>query len=141
MTANPFFDTNVFLYAAAANLPAVDRHKRPIAFDLVSGDPFSVSGQVLAEFYTRIVGKFAATPEHASAWIERMAEYNCVPVDQAIVEEGISYSRRYKISYWDGAIIAAAHQAGSATLYSEDLNDGQRYGEVTVVNPFKPQSH
>lgn len=141
MTPNPFFDTNVFLYAAANDLPAVDRHKRPIAIELVSRDPFSVSGQVLAEIYSRMVGKFAATPDHAAEWIERIAEYNCVPVDQAIVEEGLANSRRYKIAYWNGAIIAAAHQAGSATIYSEDLNDGQRYGEVTVVNPFRPRPH
>ncbi len=46
-------------------------------------------------------------------------------------------SERYKISYWDGAILAAAEQLGAPILYTEDLNDGQTYGSVTVINPFK----
>lgn len=31
---------------------------------------------------------------------------------------------------------AAAKQMGCQTLYSEDLNHGQVYDGVTVVNPF-----
>jgi predicted nucleic acid-binding protein len=50
-------------------------------------------------------------------------------------------SRRFKTSYWDGAIIAAAHAAGATLLISEDLNDGQTFGNVTVVNPFKNMAH
>ena len=37
----------------------------------------------------------------------------------------------------DAAIIAAARELGCQTVYSEDLNDGQTYDGVTVVNPFK----
>ena len=40
------------------------------------------------------------------------------------------------ISYWDAAILAAARALGSETVYSEDLNAGQRYGRVQVINPF-----
>jgi predicted nucleic acid-binding protein len=46
-------------------------------------------------------------------------------------------SQRYRISYWDGAIVAAAEALGARTLYSEDLSDGQRYGPVRVENPFR----
>ena len=44
---------------------------------------------------------------------------------------------RHQISYWDAAIIAAAEALGAREFYSEDLNDGQMYGSVRVVNPFK----
>jgi predicted nucleic acid-binding protein len=43
---------------------------------------------------------------------------------------------RFQLSYWDAAIITAAKQMGCPTLYSEDLNHGQIYDGVTVVNPF-----
>jgi predicted nucleic acid-binding protein len=49
---------------------------------------------------------------------------------------GIALSRRYQVSYWDGAIIAAAQEMGASVLYSEDLNHQQVYGAVTVINPF-----
>ena len=48
----------------------------------------------------------------------------------------IEQSERYAISYWDAAILVAASALGSQMVYSEDLNDGQRYGRVKVVNPF-----
>ena len=49
---------------------------------------------------------------------------------------GIGIALRYGISYWDGAIVAAAERLKAAILYTEDLSHGQRYGSVVVVNPF-----
>lgn len=37
---------------------------------------------------------------------------------------------------WDAAIVAAAHVLGTGILYAEDLNHGQMYDGVRVVNPF-----
>ena len=48
----------------------------------------------------------------------------------------IEIARRYQISYWDAAIIAAAGELGATILYTEDLNHGQAYGTVTAINPF-----
>ena len=41
-----------------------------------------------------------------------------------------------EIAYWDAAIVTAAKQMGCQTVYSEDLNSGQNYDGVTVINPF-----
>ena len=61
----------------------------------------------------------------------------CVPVDATLVKNGIVMSERYRISYWDGAILAAAEALGARTVYTEDLSDGQLYGSVRVTNPFR----
>ena len=45
-------------------------------------------------------------------------------------------AQRFQISYWDAAIIAAAEISGCDAVYSEDLNHGQSYGSVRVINPF-----
>lgn len=58
-------------------------------------------------------------------------------LDASLIKLGIAHAHRYQISYWDGAIIAAAEALGAATVYSEDLNHGQTYGSIQVVNPFK----
>jgi predicted nucleic acid-binding protein len=34
-------------------------------------------------------------------------------------------------------LLASANDAGCEYFLSEDLNDGQTYGAVTVVNPFR----
>ena len=61
-----------------------------------------------------------------------------VAVDADLVREGIRHSIRYQISYWDAALIAAAERLDAPTLYTEDLNHGQLYGSVKVINPFLP---
>jgi len=44
---------------------------------------------------------------------------------------------RYKTSFWDALILYAAQESAAQTLYTEDLNHGQMYGGVRVINPFK----
>jgi predicted nucleic acid-binding protein len=44
---------------------------------------------------------------------------------------------RFKISYWDAAIIEAARLLGCEVVLSEDLGDGQDYAGVRVENPFR----
>ena len=43
----------------------------------------------------------------------------------------------YRISFWDGLVLAAAEAGGAQLVYTEDLNHGQKYGAVTVENPFR----
>jgi predicted nucleic acid-binding protein len=138
-----FLDTNVLFYAVSRGLGPNDQHKRALARDLITEGKFVVSGQVLAEFYDNITRKGPAPFSHDEAieYIDLLRVRPCVAVDADVVVHGAALSRRYEISYWDGAIIAAAHLAGAETLYTEDLNDGQRYGDVVAINPFKPSAH
>ena len=48
----------------------------------------------------------------------------------------LSLESRYNISFWDALIVNAAQVSDSNVLYTEDLNDGQLFGSVRVVNPF-----
>lgn len=135
-----FFDTNILIYAARPELEPKDEFKRPIAINLLANENFVISGQVLAEFYHNTVrkGKARLSHEHALEWIETLGDRPCAAVDVAMVTAGAAFSERYQISYWDGAMLAAANGMGAEIFYTEDLNDGQKYGMVTVVNPFKP---
>ena len=76
------------------------------------------------------------TAAQALEWIEQLLAFPCQAIDHQLVRIAIEKSERYAISYWDAAILAAAEALGAETVYSEDLNDGQRYGRVRVVNPF-----
>lgn len=53
-----------------------------------------------------------------------------------MVLTAIEYHQRFFVSYWDGAILAAAKALGCDTVYTEDLNHGQDYDGVRVENPF-----
>ena len=141
--AGLFFDTNILLYAARTKMVGADAVKRPVALDLIGQNDFVTSGQVLAEFYHNAIkdGPYRLSTDEADEWLERIAFQSCVSVDANLVRAGAKLARRYKISYWDGAILAAAHEGDVDLLYTEDLNHGQRYGDVTAFNPFKNLSN
>jgi predicted nucleic acid-binding protein len=136
MTARVFFDTNVLVYAAIGT--GRDERKRQRALDLIESEDFGTSAQVLQEFFVTVVKKAARplSPEQALEWIEQLTAFPCQPIDHRLVRVAIEQSERYSISYWDAAILSAAQALGSDTVYSEDLNDGQLYSGVRVVNPF-----
>ncbi len=75
-------------------------------------------------------------PEDAMDVIELLEEQPFIATDLTLIKNAIELSVRYHISYWDGAIIAAADALGAPILYTEELNHGQMYGSVNVVNPF-----
>ena len=50
--------------------------------------------------------------------------------------EAIRLQERHQVSFWDAMIIASAIHLGCETLWSEDLNPGQAYDQVTVHSPF-----
>ena len=53
------------------------------------------------------------------------------------IADAVAMSRRYKLSYWDGAILAAARAAGCDVVYSEDLSEVQNYDGLRVIDPFR----
>ena len=137
MTVESFLDTNVIVYAAAGR--DQEEAKRSRSLELIAEEDFGLSAQVLQEFFVTVAKKIV-TPlsvDEALEWIEQMEAFPCIAIDASLVKIAVETSERYRISYWDGAIIAAAEALGAKTLFSEDLNDGQRYGDVLVRNPFE----
>jgi len=136
MSVESFLDTNVLVYAAASDPSQAD--KREIALRLIEREEFALSAQVLQEFFVTVTRKLERpmTSLQAMAWIEQLEAFPCMPVDAALVKIAVEIGERYRISYWDAAVLGAALRAGARTLFSEDLNDGQDYDGVRVVNPF-----
>lgn len=131
-----FVDTNILLYAVSTADSEIDKSRisRQI---LVDGD-WCLSTQVLQEFYVNAVRKLAQplSEKAALAFIERLTQVQPLAIDLGVVLSGIHNAKRYQLSYWDGAILAAAQRCACHTLYTEDLNHGQLFDAVRVVNPF-----
>jgi predicted nucleic acid-binding protein len=137
MIAEAMLDTNVLVYVASA--AAEDETKRKIALELIQTKQIGLSGQILQEFFVTVTKKNrrVLSADDALDWIESFEGFPIVPIDASIVRRGAELSTRYKISYWDGAIIAAAHALQADTLYTEDLSHDQFYDDVRVINPFR----
>src|SRR5690242_5524494 len=133
-----FVDTNVLVYAVST-LPQ-EAAKAAIARDILDKKAWSWSAQVAAEFIsvtTSAKRSQRLTLPQAEFWIGTWLAFPLAPVDAATVREAIRLAGRYQISYFDAQIIAAANILAAAIIYSEDLNDGQSYAGVRVVNPFR----
>ena len=136
MTARCFADTNLFLYAASK--AAADASKREIARRIIASEDLGISAQVLQEFIAVAFSKkkLGITADETRETLSILLEFPLVPITGEIGRAAFDLSFRFRISYWDAAIIAAAHELSSSIILSEDLNDGQDYGGVKVMNPF-----
>lgn len=138
MTADGMVDTNILIYAAS-KLPE-DAPKTAVSRELILQGGIGLSAQVLQEFVVVPTQKVRQpwTIDDALDWVETLEDFPCLPIDGAFVRYGAELAVRYKVPYWDGAILAAALRMNAPILYTEDLNHGQAYGAVRVVNPFLP---
>jgi predicted nucleic acid-binding protein len=136
MTADAFLDANILLYANSK--APLDSEKSRKAQQLMLAAPFALSTQVLQEFIANALRKkiLGISEANIDATLELATQVPVQPVTLELVLIAVSLRRRFQVSHWDATIIAAALQLGCKTLYSEDLNHGQNYDGVQVINPF-----
>ena len=134
MHAEFFLDTNILLYAASS--AKSEERKRAKARELLAIEGGSLSVQVQAEFYVNATAKFKLPHDQVVGILESLEAYPVLAVTEAVFWAALQIKNRYKLSYWDSAIIAAAVELGCQTVYSEDLNHGQSYADIRVINPF-----
>ncbi len=134
MHAEFFIDTNILLYAASS--AKSEKRKRIRARELLAMEGGGLSVQVQAEFYVNATAKFKQPHDKVVRILESLDSYPVLEVSEAVFWAALQIKERYRLSYWDSAIIAAALELGCHTVYSEDLNDGQSYAGVRVINPF-----
>ncbi len=131
--ADRFFDTNVLLYLLSAEPGRADRVEEVLA----AGGTISV--QVLNEFTSvalRKLGMKVAEVREALAPIIDVCQV--IALTTQIHQRGLAVAERYRFSFYDALIVAAALESGCTTLFSEDLQDGQVIEQtLTVRNPFQ----
>ena len=133
-----FLDTNILLYSISV-IPS-EREKTTIAQDVLQATNLALSVQVLQEFYVQATRRTRAnplSPDGAQALIEAWLRFPIQEMTVEILRAALETSQRFRVSYWDAAIIEAARAIGCDEVLSEDLNDGQNYDGVRVVNPFR----
>lgn len=133
-----FVDTNILLYALSRDSAESEKAER--ANQILASRRVALSVQVLQEFYvqvTRESRKDRLPEELAARLIESFLRFPVQETTVGIVRAAVETHQRYRISYWDAAILEAARELGCRVVLSEDLNDGQDYGGVRVENPFR----
>jgi predicted nucleic acid-binding protein len=90
----------------------------------------------MAEFVAVARRKKLVADESLDRWLILLGTCPSVSVDDVYVRAGLDFARRYRIHYFDAALLAAAERLGAPVFYTEDLNHNQVYGSVRAVNPF-----
>jgi predicted nucleic acid-binding protein len=138
MIARRFVDSNILIYAISKSPGEKDKASK--ATELLNAVDLAVSVQVLQEFYVQATRPSRAqrlSHEQATLLTKSFCRYPVQETTLVLVEAALRTTERFQISYWDAAIIEAARALGCREVLSEDLNDGQDYGGVRVVNPFR----
>lgn len=139
MIAPVFVDSNILLYRH--DLAAGS--KQVLAAEWLShlwrSGRGRVSWQVLEEFYVNATLKLkpGLPREIARAEVLDLTEWTPVPIDTRSLSLAWEVQDRFRLSFWDSLIVAAARIAGCGSLLTEDLQAGQDLGGVVVVNPFQ----
>ncbi len=131
-------DTNILLYALS--LAPDHQPRQAVALQWLRRGDWGVSTQVLMEFAHN-----ARKPHHGLDFeqvvhaVQRIVAQRPVQTSDAVlVTDAMRLAQHSQISLWDAAILCAAHRLGAHTVVSEDLNAGQAYEGVRVLNPFAP---
>lgn len=134
-----FLDTNIIVYAYDDR----DIRKQTVAKNLiakgVSNDTASISYQVVQEFINVATRKFQSPLNWSDCkrFIDRsLALIWDINPSKGLMHSALDISERFKYSFYDSLIIAAALEAGCSALYSEDLQHKQQIYSVQIINPF-----
>ena len=133
-----FVDTNVLLYAVDHTEAAKQTQAEALLTRLWEERSGSLSVQVLQEFYVNATRKLSRplAPDTARQVIEDYSLWIVHAPTSASVLAAIKLQREHQVSFWDAMILQSAQDLGAEVLWTEDLNAGQRFGELVVQTPF-----
>jgi predicted nucleic acid-binding protein len=131
-----FLDTNVLVYSDDPRDPA----KQTTAIDLVQDHLRQRTGvvslQVLQEYFVSATGKLKLDAELAKRRVEFFARFHVAEPNVGDILAAIDLHRLHGISLWDSLILRCAKQAGCSVLLTEDMQHGQVFDGLKIVNPF-----
>ena len=134
-----FLDTNILVYAFDRSAG----QKHALAVQLMVGcwgnENGRISIPVLQEFFVAVTRKITTPLDHQTARqiVADLAQWRLHTPKASDLLQAIDLQRDYQLSFWDAQIVQSAASLGCRQLFSEDLNHGQVYGDVQVVNPFR----
>jgi len=132
-----FIDTNLIVYTLDKSNVDKQERARNIIRKIVDVHQPVISTQVIKELYVVAINKMKADPIIVKNILHNFRNMEIVTNDLELIEQAIDISVISQISFWDSLIIAAAEKANCEYIFSEDLNPGQTYRGVLVVNPFE----
>lgn len=138
MTGPFFADSNLIIYLHDSHAGAKQERAEEWFFFLWASRLGRVSYQALREFY-HVSTRRLDPPlprKIAQAQALHLMQWKPMRESEALFRHAWEIESRYQISWWDALIIGAALAMDCKIFLSEDLQHGQRFGDLIVQNPF-----
>lgn len=134
-----FLDTNVFVYSFDHMARKKAARAKQLIREALATQKGVTSYQVAQEFFNVALKRFARPMRSAEAEQYLGTVFRpLVAVQSSIVLYGEAMRLYGKggLSWFDSLVVAAAQQSRCDVLYTEDLQHGQKFGSLLVLNPF-----
>ena len=139
MSARFFLDTNIFVYTFDTKAPAKAKRAARLIRQAADTGEGVVSYQVVQEFFNVAFRRFSRPMNVSEAEQYLVTVFRpllAVHSSPTLYVEALRVSGKYRLSWYDSLIVAAALQAQCGMLYSEDLQHGQELEGLRIENPF-----
>ncbi len=138
MTGPVFVDTNVFVYLHDDSEPVKKRRADEWIAYLIGCRAGRLSFQVMQELYSVLTRKVqpVLAASQAQSIVRDLAAWRPLPIDMGILERAWLLHGSFSLSWWDALIVAAAQASKCRVLLTEDLQHGQVFDTVRIIDPF-----
>lgn len=131
-----FIDSNIVVYANDAREAAKQTRAIEVITACMKAKNGVVSIQVLQEYANIAMRKLQQPAPIILRQLKLLEALRVITPSPKAVRRSVEISQTYKVSFWDAGIVAAAEEGEGEVIFTEDLNPGQFYAGIKVINPF-----
>ena len=134
-----FLDTNILVYAYDRSAGQKHNLAAQLMEECWENENGCISIQVLQEFFVTVTRKITMPLDHQTSRqiVADLAHWRLHAPEASDLLHAIDLQQSYQLAFWDALVVQSAASLGCKQLLSEDLNHGQVYGDVKVINPFR----
>ncbi len=139
MSGRFFLDTNIFVYSFDASSPKKAAQAQKLIRNALETGGGIVSYQVVQEFFIVALRRFSKPMSSLDAQQYLSTTFRpllAVHSSPALYGEALRIGARFELPWYDSLIVASAIEGECGVLYSEDFQDGQQIGSLSLSNPF-----
>jgi predicted nucleic acid-binding protein len=134
--ARVFIDTNLWVYAYDTRDTYKQQQAQDFIAEVLAHEDCFVSLQVVNEFCNVMLKQGMDIELLIATLGGTLLPISQNPLDATIAERALRLWHKASLSYYDSLIIQAAIDLKCTKLYSEDLQHGQNFGKLQIINPF-----
>lgn len=135
-----FLDTNVLIYSFDERSKSKQKRAADLIETALTTHLGVISYQVVQEFLNAASRKFAdaLSRDELRVYLERVLMPLCeVFPDSRLYSQALSISTDMRVSFYDALIVSSALVADCRILWTEDLQDGRKIGDLQIRDPFQ----